>query len=182
MRAKLDALAECGYTSSEENETMLSNIAKMTEDCGGDEMIELETFFHAPEEFERRHRSLLMCDRLEFNMKEGSKYKEFRMIPLIWPEDGMVINLLDIRTEHPLYKLMDNVKITGVFIGGITFWSNETGFPPNISKLLVFYDVDKGGDDDEDGGPDCPTESEIPDDEPALAEVLRILNPVSSTR
>lgn len=180
MRAKLDALAECGYTSSEENETMLSNIEKMIEDCGGDEMIELETFFHAPEEFERQHRSLLLCDRLAFNMKERSEYKKFRMIPLIWPEDGMEVNMLDVRSEHPLYNLMDSAKITGIYVSGLTFWSKETKFPPSISKLLIFYDVDNGDDDEDD--PDGPTEAEIPDDEPALAEVLRILNPVSSAR
>lgn len=183
FRARLEALVACDYLSENQSDRIRSNFDDMAEDRGGDEMVELDVpYFSVSDEFYKRHRDLLLCDRLEFNKKGESKYESHRFIPLVWPEDGMELYTLHVWREDSLFTLLDTAKITGVYVAGISFSRRDKHERASVSKLWIFYDVDKGGGDDEEDGPDGPTEAELPDEEPAVAEVLRILNPVSSTR
>lgn len=127
-----------------------ANLETMLEKHGSDDYFVIDNLTGiANEEFLRTHSPLLLGDEVILSVKDSVKAGSFKMIPCLYAQDGAEVSTIFIDQEGPAYKLVNAVKISGVYVADYQWWSDQS-LPPCSTKLMVFYERnDRGGDNDE---------------------------------
>lgn len=128
-----------------------ANLEEMIESHGGSDFFILETVCDlANADYLETHGPLLLGDKIKLDIDGMSKYESFKFVRGLLEKDGTEIGLLSIYKDNPAFGLIDMVKITSAYVADYEWWRNGE-FPPASHKLMVFYERNEGGDDEDEG-------------------------------
>lgn len=141
-----------GILSESQRNRVVENIEKIMRKHGGDGILVIDKATLAMCDYLKKHPCLLPGDEVVLDVVHAYKCEEFMSVECFNAASGVSITHLHIEKKEKAYGLLENIKITGSYIGDVHLCSDEDfnrKFPPKNSKIIVFFEDRKDGDDDD---------------------------------